>query len=653
MRQKMKAYMRLIVLLFASLLGVSSVYGSVPERINYQGYLTDKSGNPVTTPVSVTVSIYTVPVGGTPFWTETHNVVPDNGVYNIVLGSMDPLYLDHSVYDLFYLGVKVGSDAEMTPRQEVTSVGSAHTAWTALNLVCTNCVSASEVDTTSIQRRVTGTCTAGSSIRMIDQNGTVTCETDDGITAETDPQVGAVTAGKWCAGDGSAVQCSQNPPVLSESDPQVGTLSANLWCASNAGATAIDCNQPAPAVSTHNHDTTYWKLTGNSGTTGSNFIGTTDNQNFEVRVNNSRAMIILPNAVSPTIMGGYFGNVVMTGVAGATISGGGSSGAINYVSDNYSTIGGGSFNYAGTYLNSDPTDATHCTIGGGHSNEAKGYASTISGGDVNTTSGDYSTVGGGQNNTASGDYSTVGGGESNAASGYSSTVGGGAVNTASGYSSTVGGGESNAASGDYSTVGGGAVNLAQGDYSFAAGLRATAYNKGCFVWGDSTSGDTICNVNDAFVASAKGGFYFITSKSDPFWMCTLHTGDTGWVCPSDRNLKENIIPSEGGEILRRLVQIPVSYWNAKGGDAANRHLGPMAQDFYAAFGLGTDDTHINTGDLDGVALASIQGLYQLLQEKDTKIKEQDTRIEKLEKLIAEMEKRIAFMKDPIKPLAKW
>jgi len=83
MRQKGKAYMRLTVLLFALLLSVSSVYGSVPERINYQGYLTDKSGNPITTPVTITVNIYTVPAGGTPFWSETHNVVPDNGVYNI------------------------------------------------------------------------------------------------------------------------------------------------------------------------------------------------------------------------------------------------------------------------------------------------------------------------------------------------------------------------------------------------------------------------------------------------------------------------------------------------------------------------------------------------------------------------------------------
>jgi hypothetical protein len=203
----------------------------------------------------------------------------------------------------------------------------------------------------------------------------------------------------------------------------------------------------------------------------------------------------------------------------------------------------------------------------------------------------------------------------------------------------VGGGQWNVASGWWATVPGGSDNFAQGDYSFAAGAYAKAYNQGCFVWGDTTSGDTICNVDNAFVASAKGGFYFITSKSDPFWMCTLHTGDTAWVCPSDRNLKENIIPSEGREILRRLVQIPVSYWNAKGGDAANRHLGPMAQDFYAAFGLGTDDTHINTGDLDGVALAAIQGLYQMVKEKDEEIRE-------LKGAIKEINKRLAGLAIP-------
>jgi hypothetical protein len=59
--------------------------------------------------------------------------------------------------------------------------------------------------------------------------------------------------------------------------------------------------------------------------------------------------------------------------------------------------------------------------------------------------------------------------------------------------------------------------------------------------------------------------------------------------------------------------------NASGADPSVRRMGPMAQDFYAAFGLGDDDTVITTGDLDRVALASIQGLHQIVQEKDAQI----------------------------------
>ena len=72
-------------------------------------------------------------------------------------------------------------------------------------------------------------------------------------------------------------------------------------------------------------------------------------------------------------------------------------------------------------------------------------------------------------------------------------------------------------------------------------------------------------------------------------------------------------------------------------DTAIRHIGPMAQDFYAAFGVGPDDKHITTVDADGVALAAIQGLNQKveaqqseLQQKQTEITELKARMEKLE-----------------------
>src|SRR5207244_3120161 len=99
--------------------------------------------------------------------------------------------------------------------------------------------------------------------------------------------------------------------------------------------------------------------------------------------------------------------------------------------------------------------------------------------------------------------------------------------------------------------------------------------------------------------------------------CTLTDG-TGWHCASDRGLKENVEPLDARDILQRVSAMPITHWNVKGFPAV-RHIGPMAQDFHAAFGLSDDDRHIGTADAQGVALAAIQGLHQLMLEKDTQI----------------------------------
>ncbi|MBI5935382.1 MAG: tail fiber domain-containing protein [Chloroflexi bacterium] len=76
---------------------------------------------------------------------------------------------------------------------------------------------------------------------------------------------------------------------------------------------------------------------------------------------------------------------------------------------------------------------------------------------------------------------------------------------------------------------------------------------------------------------------------------------------SDRHIKENFGKVNRSSVLDRLARIPISTWNFIG-ENGTVHMGPMAQDFYAAFGLGTDDKHISTVDADGVAFAAIQEL---------------------------------------------
>ena len=102
---------------------------------------------------------------------------------------------------------------------------------------------------------------------------------------------------------------------------------------------------------------------------------------------------------------------------------------------------------------------------------------------------------------------------------------------------------------------------------------------------------------------------------------------------SDRNLKENFTPISPQDTLAKVAALPISRWNFKN-DNAVAHVGPMAQDFYATFGVGADDKHIATVDEEGVALAAIQGLNEKLEAqikvKDTEMLELKHRLELLE-----------------------
>ncbi len=96
----------------------------------------------------------------------------------------------------------------------------------------------------------------------------------------------------------------------------------------------------------------------------------------------------------------------------------------------------------------------------------------------------------------------------------------------------------------------------------------------------------------------------------------------------------------GKDVLDRLGKIPITTWNYKASDNNTRHMGPMAQDFYEAFGLGEDNKHLSALDTNGVALAAIQALYQLNQEKDAEIKALKKHYENIEARLAKMESLI-------------
>ena len=73
-------------------------------------------------------------------------------------------------------------------------------------------------------------------------------------------------------------------------------------------------------------------------------------------------------------------------------------------------------------------------------------------------------------------------------------------------------------------------------------------------------------------------------------------------------------------------------------------MGPTAQDFRAAFGLGEDDKHISTVDADGVALAAIQAIYRLSLEKDAQLRKQQAQIQEQQALLQELQAELALVK---------
>jgi hypothetical protein len=105
---------------------------------------------------------------------------------------------------------------------------------------------------------------------------------------------------------------------------------------------------------------------------------------------------------------------------------------------------------------------------------------------------------------------------------------------------------------------------------------------------------------------------------------------------SDREAKEHFAPVDTREVLTKVAALPITTWNFKGD--APRHLGPMAQDFFFAFNVGPDERHIAATDINGVALAAIQGLNEKLEEREAELQE-------LKQIVAEL-KRLAEGRNP-------
>jgi hypothetical protein len=283
---------------------------------------------------------------------------------------------------------------------------------------------------------------------------------------------------------------------------------------------------------------------------------------------------------SANLIAGFGTNGITAGVTGATITGGGTTLGGNRVTDDFGTVSGGAQNTAGN------SNGTICDSV-------------------------YATVSGGDGNTASGQYSTVGGGFANTASGYDATVPGG-------YG-----------------------NVAAGNGSLAVGTSANAVDSGSFVWCANFGNPCTSLGLNSFQVAADGPIYFYDGPGGAG--CNLSAGGGSWNCSSDRNLKDDITAIDARSVLQRVANLPITQWKMKGEPAGLKHIGPMAQDFYAAFGLGDNDRYIALGDGQGVALAAIQALYHQVEEEQQEDRKKDQQISQLTALVEQLQIRLTHL----------
>ena len=236
------------------------------------------------------------------------------------------------------------------------------------------------LDSADFQARVNGTCSEGSSIRLINADGTVVCEVDDGDSG---------------GGDG-------------------WSLTGNSG--TSPGTNFLGTTDDNPLYMKVNNQTVVRLF---PGLDSPNIIAGSDYNDF----NSSHSGITIGGGGSSSSPNSSWGNF-------STISGGEG----NQINGEYAAIGGGSNNsaylFAAVSGGSGNLANEYSAVGGGSNNSIDGYYSTIAGGQNNTVLNEWSVIGGGLNNSATSAVATIGGGNANVASGFASTVPGGEYNLA-------------------------------------------------------------------------------------------------------------------------------------------------------------------------------------------------------------------------------
>ena len=405
----------------------------------------------------------------------------------------------------------------------------------------------------------------------------------------------------------------------------------------------------------------FWSTAGNAGANPTNgaFLGTTDNLPLELRVGGSRALRLEYarnpsfNSIVPNLIGGYSGNVVSNGFIGATIVGGGDIGVQNSVGNNYATVLGGLSNTARGSIS--VAMGNGCTASGDEAT-AMGHG-TISSGVISTSMGDATTANGlgsvamGYKSYANGETSLAAGNYANAGYDGSFVWADDSVNsyfsdaTANQFliraAGGVGIGTSQAPPGGLRVDSGGLAVTGASSPNYGNG-RGRLHRKVCEA-GAVYAFNYATDLPTSLLLNSPGGNVGIgtTTPGALLQVGNATCNGTMWVNASDRNTKEDFAAINPRAVLEKVSALLITEWKYKVEQDGTKHLGPMAQDFHAAFGLnGADDKHIATVDEEGVALAAIQGLNEKVEVRS---QNSESRIQKLEAENAELRQRLAAL----------
>jgi hypothetical protein len=624
-----------LVALFASVVAMAVRADYNGEPLNYQGRLVSGT-NLYSGTASLRFRVYSAPSGGTLEYEATNIATVVDGLYSTLIGQYRTLTntLASALADgVGYLEVQVNG-VTLSPREQLAAAPLANTAMQLGALrVLTNATSPSLV----------GGHTANSA-------GTPGSVVGGGGTASF-PNQGGGTYSVVVGGYGNTVY-TNTPEAF------IGGGSMN-WVSNGNSAIVGGAYNGIRAITSFiggGYGNTI-TLLGSIGVIGGGVFNTNGSADGFIGGGRGNALV----SGSQAAIGGGTANTV-AGSQSLIVGGGYNSvsGAQSAVVGGYSnTIESATLSFiGGGWINSIATANVSVIVGGGYHGIGSNSA--------------YATIGGGFANRLYGsDFGVLAGGSLNRLlNSGNAFVGGGSENVVdNGSLSVIGGGYSNFARGLSATVPGGQRNDADSDYSFAAGYRAKALGVGTFVWADSTDQDFASALDNCFAIRASGGvgigsaeprgpLHILSSNVPPAGLASYNNGlllgsagapnykwiqsyggslslnplgnnvgigvtnpaslfqvfnatcdGNTWFDTSDALKKTDFEPVNPADVLDRVARLPVATWRYRTDAPGNRHMGPTAQDFHEAFGLGSSDTTIATVDRAGVALAAIQGLY--------------------------------------------